>query len=273
MTHCAITGNSAGFTAGGVASGENASVNLTRCVMVGNTADRGVGGLETWMQGSATVINCVIAQNTISGWGVGGVVCSNQSSATINNSILWGNTAPNGREIWALELGTLSISYSNVAGGLAKATIEGGTINWGAGNIDADPLFVQPGYWADVNDPNVVVEPDDPNAIWIDGDYHLKSAAGRWDPNSESWVVDDVTSPCIDAGDPLSPIGWESFPNGGFVNMGAYGGTSKGSKSYFDAPVCETIVAGDINGDGQVNRADLEIMVLHWTDDEPPPLQ
>jgi hypothetical protein len=70
----------------------------------------------------------------------------------------------------------------------------------------------------------------------------------------------------------MSPIGWEPFPNGGFVNMGAYGGTPKASKSYFGDPVCETIVAGDINGDGQVNRADLEIMALHWTDDVPLPL-
>ena len=70
----------------------------------------------------------------------------------------------------------------------------------------------------------------------------------------------------------MSPIGMEPFSNGGFVNMGAYGGTSKASKSYFGEPVCETIVAGDINGDGQVNRADLEIMALHWTDDVPLPL-
>ena len=71
----------------------------------------------------------------------------------------------------------------------------------------------------------------------------------------------------------MTPIGFEPFPNGGFVNMGAYGGTLKASKSYFGEPVCERIVAGDINGDGQVNRADLEIMALHWTDEEPLPLR
>ena len=70
----------------------------------------------------------------------------------------------------------------------------------------------------------------------------------------------------------MEPIGWEPFPNGGFVNMGAYGGTLEASKTYFGGPICETIVAGDINGDGQVNRADLEIMALHWTDDVPLPL-
>ena len=70
----------------------------------------------------------------------------------------------------------------------------------------------------------------------------------------------------------MSPIGLEPFPNGGFVNMGAYGCTPEASKTYFGEPICETIVAGDINGDCQVDRADLEIMALHWTDDEPLPL-
>jgi hypothetical protein len=63
------------------------------------------------------------------------------------------------------------------------------------------------------------------------GDYHLKSQAGRWDPAGQSWVPDEVTSPCIDAGDPNSPAGAEPEPNGGRVNMGAYGGTGEASKS------------------------------------------
>ena len=70
----------------------------------------------------------------------------------------------------------------------------------------------------------------------------------------------------------MSPIGLESFPSGGFVNMGACGHTPEASKSYFGEPICDTIIAGDINGDGQVNRTDLEIMALHWTDDVPLPL-
>jgi hypothetical protein len=52
--------------------------------------------------------------------------------------------------------------------------------------------------------------------------------------------------------------------------MGAYGGTSEASKSYFGEPVCETIVAGDINGDCQVNIADFAIMAMHWLEDNTP---
>ena len=57
----------------------------------------------------------------------------------------------------------------------------------------------------------------------------MKSQAGRWDPNGQTWVQDNVTSPCIDKGDPVSPVGDEPIPNGGIINMGAYGGTAQAS--------------------------------------------
>jgi hypothetical protein len=131
----------------------------------------------------------------------------------------------------------------------------------------AEPYFAKPGYWANVCDPNIIVEPDEPNAFWIQGDYHLKSQAGRYDPNSGSWVMDDVTSLCIDAGDPNSPIGDEPFPNGGIINMGAYGGTGEASKSYFGEPPCDTIIAGDINGDCKVDLKDFTLFANNWLKD------
>ena len=98
----------------------------------------------------------------------------------------------------------------------------------------------------------------------------MKSQAGRWDANEGRWTKDDVTSPCIDAGNLMSPIGTEPFPNGGIINMGAYGGTTEASKSYFDKPPCQTIIAGDINGDCVVDFKDFAIMASHWLDDHNP---
>ena len=136
---------------------------------------------------------------------------------------------------------------------------------YGQGNIDVDPCLADPGYC----DPNGT--PEDANDdFWVDGDYHLKSQAGRWDPKSQTWVQDDVTSPCINAGNPLDPIGPEPFPNGGIINMGAYGGTSEASKSYFDKPPCEIIVAGDINGDCEINFKDFMFIGLHWQENNNP---
>lgn len=61
------------------------------------------------------------------------------------------------------------------------------------------------------------------------GDYHLQSAAGRW--NGSEWVNDDVTSNCINAGDPTSLFANELTPNGERINIGRYGNTLEASKS------------------------------------------
>lgn len=61
------------------------------------------------------------------------------------------------------------------------------------------------------------------------GDFHLKSAAGRW--NGTTWVKDTVTSPCIDAGETSAAYANEPSPNGNRAKMGAYGNTAEASKS------------------------------------------
>ena len=254
IDRCTIIDNTARtWYAGGVYCGHSSTI-LTNCLIARNTAALGGGGVAcSYTDTSLTISNSTIWGNSGgSRWGGGGVLCRN-ASATVTNSIIWGNTSPKGPEISVEDaVSTLNITYSNVAGGQPGVSVEGGcTLNWGEGNIDADPLFAEPGYWADINDLNIIVEPDDPNAIWIHGDYHLKSEAGRWDLYSESWVLDDVTSPCIDRGDPNSPVGDEPDPNGGIINMGAYGGTPEASISI-----------------GHLPPLPLPIPLAHWKLDE-----
>ena len=94
------------------------------------------------------------------------------------------------------------------------------------GCIDVDPCFVKPGYW----DPNGT--PNDANDdFWVDGDYHLRSKQGRWEPIQSVWVQDAVSSPCIDAGNPYTGPQAEISPNGSRINCGAYGGTVEASLS------------------------------------------
>ena len=208
LTNCTFSGNSAN-SAGGMDNFSNSNPALTNCKFVGNSA-LWVGGMYS-VDSSPTLTNCTFSGNFADE--VGGMFGSWDRSSILTNCILWGNTFPQ-------IAGVAAVSYTNVQGG------------WeGQGNIDADPLFAEPGYWGDVNDPNIVVEPNDPNAVWVDGDYHLKSQAGRWDPNSQTWVLDDVTSPCIDAGDPNSDWSAELWPHGERINMGAYGGTQEASMS------------------------------------------
>ncbi len=232
MTHCTIANNTSRRWSGGIGSGHS-SLTLTHCIVSQNTAALYCGGIETDFQDSSLILrNCTIVQNS-AGQDGGGVYCWGGASLSVTNSIFSGNTAPVGPCIYLqTSPSTLNVTYSNFVGGRSGVHLgAGSTIDWGFGNIDTDPCFACSGHWVDVNDPNVVVEPDNVNAIWIDSDYHLKSEAGRWDSHRESWVKDEVTSPCIDRGDPSSPIDSELIPNGGLINMGAYGGTSEASMS------------------------------------------
>jgi parallel beta-helix repeat protein len=105
----------------------------------------------------------------------------------------------------------------------------------------------------------------DPNA----GDYHLKSEHGRYWHEHDVWVLDDATSPCIDAGDPADDCSAEPKSNGGRINIGAYGGTAFASRS-------EWWPAGDANRDGIVNMLDFAIVADSWLQGEtnrPPEVQ
>jgi len=212
------------------------------------------GGISCY-GGTTTIINNTILGNRADAYishveqvpGEGGGICCS-GNLTLISSIIWDNR-PEG--VRPAKDSTVRITHCDIQGSWA-----------GVGNIDADPCFAAAGYW----DPNGT--PEDANDdFWVDGEYHLKSQAGRYDPDEGRWTTDDVTSPCIDAGDPMSPIGLEPFPNGGIINMGAYGGTAEASKSYFGEPLCETIVAGDVNGDCKVDFEDFRLMALHWLEE------
>ena len=211
LTGCLFRGNTAGLNGGAIFSWGGV-FTLTRCLLSGNSADREGGGIYAYGTDLA-LHNCTSVGNRALKGNALVFESSEASPCAVQfmHCVLWDS----GNQI-ATDGGVhLTAAYSDVLGG------------WlGEGNIDINPLFAGPGHW----DPNATA--DDPNDdFWVEGDYHLKSQAGRWDEASESWVRDDVTSPCIDAGDPNNPVAFEPSPNGGLINMGAYGGTAEASKS------------------------------------------
>jgi len=253
LKNCRFSGNSAAGHAsseGGGMRNSFGTVTLANCIFDGNLAYGRGGGMFN-VKSTVTLSQCTFTGNHAGE--LGSTLYNSKSTAAATNCIFW--DGPFG--VHDGDDSATTVNYSDLQG---TRPVQG--------NIDADPCFAKPGYWADRNDPNIVTEPGDPNAIWIGGDYHLKSQAGRWEPNSEAWVQDDVTSQCIDAGDISSPIGNEPFPNGGIVNMGAFGGTTEASKSYFGGPLCETITAGDINGDCKVDILDFALMAAHWLENK-----
>ncbi|MCA9246075.1 MAG: right-handed parallel beta-helix repeat-containing protein, partial [Planctomycetales bacterium] len=76
----------------------------------------------------------------------------------------------------------------------------------------------------------------------LEDDFHLRSTVGRYlNDGTEAPAVDGVSSPAIDLGDPsfterdangmVIRVRDEPTPNGGYINLGRYGGTEFASKS------------------------------------------
>ena len=261
----------------------NSSPTLIKCSFTQNRADRGAGMYNTG--GSPVLINCIFSGNTATAYG-GGICNDSNATATLINCTLVGNAARyGGGGIDTREGGMLvtnSILWDNID---ASGTDESAQvyISWqmstnfrhnciagwtgqagGVGNIGINPLFVDPGYWIDPGTPQSVA--DD---IWIEGDYHLKAEGWRWDSFYGRWDYDNVTSPCIDAGNPATPLGEELLtvpldPTNDWgrnirINMGVYGGTQEASIG----PVNWALLA-DISNDRVVNMADLAFFAAHW---------
>ncbi|MCP4582128.1 MAG: T9SS type A sorting domain-containing protein [candidate division Zixibacteria bacterium] len=113
------------------------------------------GGMSCWNESHPMIINNTFSNN-LSNRGGAGIHISYYSNPVIVNTLFWGDSTSGGNEeIKIGSGGSLDISYSVIAGG------------WeGEGNIDLDPLFVDP----------------------ENSDFHLL-----------------LGSPCIDTGDPESP--------------------------------------------------------------------
>ncbi|UCE98838.1 MAG: hypothetical protein JSV82_06520 [Planctomycetota bacterium] len=260
---CMIAGNAA-VEGGGI---DNAQGNPTiiNCVVTDNKASSG-GGVSCYYRGETNLINCTVTKNSATNAG-GALCCQYESSATIDNSILWANEANQGTQLALMYEGSASVGYCNVQGEWAEVYDPCDNLDWRNGNMDADPCFA-------TFDPN-----GDPN-MW---DFHLRSMYGRWDGNSQSWVADLSTSPCIDAGDPNSDWAVEPWPNGKRINMGAYGGTSQasmnGNRADFDVDgsvdfidfaefankwLEQEFCIQDLSADGVVEFADLRVFAENW---------
>ena len=204
----------------------------------------------------STIVNNVVANNDK------GIVGLSYSSAIIRNNTIDNNGAGICSYVGSSLLIVNNIVTSNRVGITKDNTSSTATSLYNDvwNNTEDNYRYVSPGL-GDISE----------NPLFMgNGDYHLKSQAGRCDANEGGWTTDDVTSPCIDAGNPMTPIALDPFPNGGIINMGAYGGTAEASKSYFGKPACETIMAGDINGDCEINFEDFRLMALHWCEDNNP---
>jgi predicted outer membrane repeat protein len=221
---CHFIGNWTAGSGGAIRNGAGRYLHIANCLLCGNTAAESGGAIWS-QQGEMRIVNCTAYGNRAARGRF--LMHDNRSTARSSVDVVNCIVSDEGEEICVdHNPGVTAIRYTAMPGGRDVVWDPAGLVAWGAGNINADPCFVDTGHWS----PNESLE-DPNNDSFVEGDYHLKSQAGRWDPNEQRWVMDDVSSPCIDAGDPNTPVVEEPQPNGGQINMGAYGGTSEASKS------------------------------------------
>ena len=208
----------------------------------------GAGGLYCESGSIATLVNCVITDSTRLGYSGGGGLYCIGSSLIATNCILWGNAGAGGPEIRLYNSSTLTVSYTDVAGGEAAAEVDdGSTLTWGAGNIDVDPLFVDP----DGLD-------DDPNT-WGDNNYRVLG-----------------NSPCIDAGDNEAVTIWLTTDLDGRLRFADRIGTvDTGNPGAPGPPIVdmgpyEYQCTGDLDGDGEIDLADLAGLLAHYVTSSSP---
>ena len=167
VTNCTFSRNIATLYSGGGMSNGLTNLMVIGCIFDGNSANTSGGGMSNGASNDLTVVNSTFRGNTADN---GRALSFNSvqqnwpSDLSMTNCILWDG----GGEVWNNDNSVINIAYSDVQGGRP-----------GKGNIDADPLFVDPGYWDDNGTPKI---PDDD--FWVEGDYHILPG-----------------SPCIDAGD------------------------------------------------------------------------
>jgi parallel beta-helix repeat protein len=237
ITNCTIIGNNSG----GINCGDDVGALIVKNCIINANKDR-YGAAICYSNHKNAINNCFIEncfiKNNVSQYCGGAIylytpsrkgfwlimngctIIENQASqgggifvyhihSKITNSILWENKASNGGpQIFLSNKSHIEANYSNTQNGQAGVYVGPDcTLNWGSGNIDIEPMFVDAGYW----DPNGT--PNDANDdFWVEGDYHLLPE-----------------SPCIDAGDPNyvpEPNGTDLDGNprvfGGRIDMGAY---------------------------------------------------
>jgi subtilisin family serine protease len=191
IERCDLQGNRVGFArafgrGGGVgvrAGDATTSIRIVDSVIAANSSVREGGGVTIDNdRGSSSLAfelrGCTLARNRVTGGlpGVpgGGVFLiesrAGQASWSVLDCVLWDNAveasggldAPGNQLAFARGSNGTRIAYSNVQGGPEGVPHLDAAHQWGPGNLDADPLFVDPLT-----------------------DYHLSAL-----------------SPCVDAGDP-----------------------------------------------------------------------
>jgi hypothetical protein len=139
IVECVFRGNVA--QEGGAIAFDGDDQTLRNCVIAGNSAALRGGGVLALGGSTVFVRGCTIVANSagVAGGGIAGLATGD---AGMRDSIVWHNTAPAGAQLHLDQGASLTVTHSNVAGGPAAASVQGGSaLVWGQPNLDAEPAF------------------------------------------------------------------------------------------------------------------------------------
>lgn len=222
ISNCSFLGNKA-VSGAALNNAYNASPVITNSIFSGNIATEYGGAIQNAYSSNITLKNCTFSGNSAGIWG--GAVRAYNSSPTIINCIFWGNTATQGAQLDADGGGTMTVSYCDVQGGQTAVYVSGSTLNWSAGNVDIDPLFVD-------------ADGADNMAGTTDDDLHLRA----------------ITS-IANAGDPAGSYAGQVDMDGAGREL--YGRVDIGADEVYPIP-------GDFEPNGIVDLSDLWYFAARW---------
>ena len=170
----------------------------------------------------------------------------------IHNSIFWHNIhGYQSQEGYGADIdvkaGAVSVSHSIVTGKTVEFChgVSGDNLVLDDTVVTEDPSFVSSyedyARHLNFNDANYIQPGTGFNFAYLGTlDVHLLSAEGYRLNDGSVGPATNVTSLAIDTGDPDSPCGEEPMPNGGRINLGAYGNTQFASKTPSGQPSVES---------------------------------
>lgn len=227
MTNVVIREDTALVDAGGILCEFNSSVEMNEVEIYANRSAKGGGGVLV-SSSSMDMYNSKVAFNSSSEMHGGGILCGLSGEVDIKNSLIYGNSADSAGGVF-------------IAGNTAF-TIENVTISNNSGSVNSDELTIQDGHfnarnsiiWHAYGDPPRVTGTSFLTCTYSD----IKGGAEEsWfgtgcidlDPQFSNpyyngfdllwpdYPEPETRSPCIDAGDPVSPVD----PDGTTADMGA----------------------------------------------------
>lgn len=279
ITRCVFIANRAVWQGGGIVIADNCNPQIYNCAFYANLADNFGGGALMTNTSTPLIANCLFSGNATAneehGGGAirsegstplvinsafslnqgpvgGGFYGANNASNILINCIFWGNLDGNGTGLNAQIAGdnstNFTVSYSCIQNSDGQIP--------GDGNIDADPLFVNP-----PGDDAIPGTPDDnlnlaPNSPCIDAGDNTAVPQDTADLDHDNNLNEPLPLDLADnprfADDPNSPD--SGFGDSPLVDIGPL--------EFVAFP------PGDMNCDGALNNFDIDPFVLALTDPE-----